>query len=255
MNECDDVISRVRAREVIREFSIEAPGEIDIEAIAGHFGLRVVVGELTTARGRLTSNGTRGIIRISDRVPPGGQWRFVVAHELGHHLLHRRKGLTALCLESDMLRYEASGREAEANRFAAELLMPEKLFAPKCDVAQPSLTVVDRLAEEFQTTLTSAAIRFVDLCPEACALVWCEDSTIKWFSCGKDFTGWFNVGAKLDSGTCAFDAFEGKPLRDKIEQVSAEAWCERARVDDIYEHSRHFKSFGATLTLLWAKSE
>jgi hypothetical protein len=255
MNASNDVIPRVRAREVIRELSIEAPGEIDIEAIACHFGLRVVVGELTTARGRLMSNGREGIIRISDRVPTGGQRRFVIAHELGHHLLHRRKGLTAVCLDSDMLRYEGTGREGEANRFAAELLMPEKLFAPRCDVARPSLVEADRLAREFQTTLTSAAIRFVDLCPEACALVWCENCSIKWFSRGGDFTGWFNVGTRLDSGTCAYDAFAGKAVPDKLEQVSAEAWCEGARVDDVYEHTRYLDKYRATLTLLWARSE
>jgi len=249
-----DIVSRVKAREVIRVFAIELPSEIDIEAIAYYHGLRVVVGPLKSARGRLTSNGQKGIIYVSDQAQLPGQYRFVVAHELGHHLLHRRKGLTALCLESDMLRYEATGRESEANRFAAELLMPEKLFAPKCDVAQPSLSVVDRLAQEFQTTLTSAAIRFVDLCPEACALVWCEDRAIKWFSRGEDFAGWFNVGAKLDSGTCAYDAFDGKVVRERPELVCAEAWCEGARVDDIYEHTRYFKNYGATLTLLWAKS-
>ena len=58
----------------------------------------------------------------------GARRRFTVAHEVGHHLLHS-DGAAVLCRPADV--ETAAGdertREREANRFAAELLMPEPL--------------------------------------------------------------------------------------------------------------------------------
>src|SRR5262249_45984988 len=149
---------------------IEAVEEIDIEAIAFHYGLRVRDGGLRGARGRLVPGGKRGIIRIGEDVNTEAQRRFVIAHELGHHFLHVARGRSSLCIDGDFVKYGDMNPETDANRFAAELLMPQRLFQPGCDVKTPSFKHVEKLAEQFRTTLTAAAIRFVDLCPEACAL-------------------------------------------------------------------------------------
>ena len=59
---------------------------------------------------------------------PADRRRFTVAHEIGHHLLHADRG-SVLCRPADL--GDADGdtraRERQANRFAAELLMPERL--------------------------------------------------------------------------------------------------------------------------------
>ncbi len=54
--------------------------------------------------------------------------RFTMAHELGHFIFHKDK-LDKLRIISDSNQYQADGiteeEEAEANNFAAEILMPE----------------------------------------------------------------------------------------------------------------------------------
>ncbi len=60
--------------------------------------------------------------------------RFTVAHEIGHHFLHS-DGAAVLCRPVDV---EAAGDdvralERQANRFAAELLMPEPLVRAQAD--------------------------------------------------------------------------------------------------------------------------
>jgi len=64
-----------------------------------------------------------------------GRERFTIAHELGHFLLHLGASDSSAnffaCREKDIHSTSSSrrqrGKEAEANRFAAELLMPEQL--------------------------------------------------------------------------------------------------------------------------------
>lgn len=248
---------RMRAVEVYRRLQIRSLSEIDIACIALHHGLRVRYGGIVGAQGRLASKGRRGYIRIADTITEEPRRRFIIAHELGHHLIHAPSGQLSLCTDDDLLRYDAvaHGAEEEANWFAAELLMPKPLFEPKCDVQTPSLAAVRVLANEFDTTLTATAIRFVDLCPEACAVVWSQGGTIRWAIRGPDFTPWIEFGRTLDSYTHAADAFRGKPVPKGPQVVPARAWTDMAGRGDIYEDTAWFGGIGATLTLLWLPGE
>jgi len=76
-----------------------------------------------------------------------GRRRFTIAHELGHWYLHRAGGDARFCRSEDVGGSAAELRaarriEAEANRFAAALLMPESLVrrdAPACRYSVPAL--------------------------------------------------------------------------------------------------------------------
>jgi len=231
---------------------IQAVHEIEIACIARHFGLRVRYDGLAGAQGRLASKGKTGVIRIASNIQQEPRRRYIIAHELGHHLLHAPSGQLSLCTDGDLLRYDAATGDAEeeANWFAATLLMPEPLFKPKCDVKQPSLAVVRALATEFGTTPTATAIRFVDSCPEACAVVWSERGAVKWAVRGADFWPWIEFGRPLDSYTHAADAFKGKQVPKGPQVVPARAWTNKSG-GDIYEDTEFFSVIGATLTLLW----
>lgn len=65
--------------------------------------------------------------------------RFSMAHELGHYLLHHNEGIhidqkTKIMLRNEDSKKGINYREKEANLFAAEILMPEKLL--KGDLSQ-----------------------------------------------------------------------------------------------------------------------
>ena len=65
---------------------------------------------------------------------PAPRRRFTVAHEIGHHLLHS-DGAAVLCRPADVetAHGDERAREREANRFAAELLMPEPMVRAAAD--------------------------------------------------------------------------------------------------------------------------
>lgn len=75
------------------------------------------------------------VIRIN-RHDPAKRQRFTVAHELAHYLLHRDEIGTGI--EDDVL-YRSSlsdRREQQANRLAADILMPGELLAEAREAAE-----------------------------------------------------------------------------------------------------------------------
>lgn len=86
--------------------------------------------------GEIRPNDDDGfIIRVNRHDPPKRQ-RFTVAHELAHFLLHRDE--IGNGIEDDVL-YRSSlsdRREQQANRLAADILMPGQLVAEAREAAE-----------------------------------------------------------------------------------------------------------------------
>src|SRR5437868_5000119 len=80
------------ARELLGRFHVETPDAIDLESIAWHAGkLKVKVGGLSGSEARLVATSDRGgVIRVAANTNLG-RYRFTIAHEIGHYLLHPRK--------------------------------------------------------------------------------------------------------------------------------------------------------------------
>lgn len=235
-----NVLSVATAKKLLTRLRIQKPDEIDVELIAAEQGVLVQSRPLSHEEGRLVRAGANGIITVAEDAFRTRKWRFVIAHELGHFLRHPDVDQFALCTDTDLRKwYQGSGREAEANDFAAELLMPEALFAKKCDRNRPSLRDVRELAEEFNTSLTSTAIRFVHFAPEPCAVVLSKGGVVEWWDWSKDFRLVIRKGGPLTTRTYAGDIFAGKPVADRPQQVDGDAWSSDTKASDIdlFEHS------------------
>lgn len=197
--------------------------------------------------------GKRGMVTISLGLMPAER-RFAIAHELGHFELHKSESYLGLCTGDQLITdYETGGTEAEANTFAAEFLMPRQLFQPRTQAREVSWDVPERLANEFEVTLTAAAVRFVELSDERVAVVYSVDEKVKWTRRNRTFGSLVEKGAKLDSYSLAIDAFKGKKLPARPETVETTAWEPGAGADEaLKEHSIHMPKFGAVMSLLWA---
>jgi Zn-dependent peptidase ImmA (M78 family) len=164
-------IPRVRACVILRDLKIKRPSELSIEDIAWTRGAIVVENGLRGADARLiyTPGIQPAIIRVNATIQHVGQRRFAVAHELGHMELKHNPGAPTECGEPQFAQWYKSQntQEVDANLFAAELLMPEAMFRDRLEKTVPSFEVIERLADEFQTTLTATAIRYIDLCEES----------------------------------------------------------------------------------------
>ncbi len=95
------------------------------------------------------------------RDEPGPRRRFTVAHEIGHHLLHS-DGAAVMCRPADVETAQGGerAREREANRFAAELLMPEAMVREAAHRDGPDPIV---LAGRFGVSDVAMGFRLVTL--------------------------------------------------------------------------------------------
>lgn len=239
------------ARKLLTELRIRSSEEINIELIAGHCGFLVSRQPMQNAEGRLLSSSSVGVIAVADSAYKSHKWRFVIAHELGHSRRHRMLNQLDICSDAD-LRTAYAGREAEANDFASELLMPSEFFRAKCDINRPSLRDIRALATEFSTSITATALRFVSFTAEACAIVHSTGGKVDWVSRSDTFTLFIANGLALGATTHAGDLHAGRAAPDYLSQVDGPAWSESAYAEriDLFEHSMKVAP-NAVLTLLW----
>ncbi len=236
-----------------REYGFAHPRDIRLEDIAMDRGVLVITGGIAGCEGRLVRKGKQGIIRVRNALPEVGRQRFAIAHEFGHWELHD-SSQWFVCSSADLRDYERSPIETEANTFASEFLMPSHLIRPRCEKAVPSLQLIQGLAEDFNVSLTAAAIRFIRESRHDCVLVQSNNREIQWWVRKKDRFGvWFRSRQPLDRQCLAWYAFDGEPLTEEMEQVPTEAWFPELPADldfEVFEQSMKLGRYNAVLTLL-----
>lgn len=246
---------KAQAHDLLRQLWIESPNEIDLVALAHRAGsLRIEVGGLDNADGRIVASGTGGgTIRVKAGLNPGRR-RFTIAHEIGHHVLHSRDGLDRDDTAKNFRIWNDLGEEAEANLFAAELLMPEFLFKPRATKTAPSLASIDRLASEFSTSTMATAFQYATHTIEQLALVVTIGGKVNWFHRAKDFWPRIRIGT-LHPHSAAGEIATGKSGdTKKMVSVSAYAWLSDFENDErkqIMEDSRYLDWYDCIVTLLW----
>lgn len=152
---------------------IDVPQDIDIEAIAQACDATIVYDHLEGCEARIVGVGGKALITVNDKAPRARQ-RFSAAHELGHWIYDRGR-VAFVCAEKQLVaEWGAANPERRANRFAADLLLPRNMVKKRLRRCAMNLTLVKQLAQEFETSLTATAIRFVELSPAPAMLI-CHD--------------------------------------------------------------------------------
>lgn len=251
----DTKANLIRARAVAfkigKELGFPHPREVPLEDLAMSRGVLVVEGDMKGAEGRLLRKNNSGIIRIRKGSPYEGRRRFTIAHELGHWELHA--GCSQfLCDENDMRDYGRSPLEMEANCFAAELLLPTSHFRSACSKKEPSMSLIEAMAVEFQTTLTATAIRFADLTEHKIIVVWYQANLIRWCYSNPKTELPFVVAGKRPPAFSSATLAEHE-LGDGMDHYEDADWFPQLTwgKDDILEETKRMPSLNAGLTLLW----
>jgi len=147
---------------LLEYLGIDEPREIAIEAIAQVCGATVVYDRLEGCEARLIGYQGRAVITV-DQSAPRARQRFSAAHELGHWV-HDRGKVAFACVEGQFVgEWGQANPERRANRFAADLLLPRKLFKKESRLKPMSFATVRKLARDFDTSLTATTIRLIEL--------------------------------------------------------------------------------------------
>jgi Zn-dependent peptidase ImmA (M78 family) len=155
------------ARRVITELGIEAP-PVKVEEIALHYGVEIKEEFFPDdISGALHRGPERAVIAVN-KGHHAHRRRFTIAHELGHFLLHRdapsyydQKHQVGLHFRAKVTNTKWDPKEIEANRFAAELLMPRRLVLAR--VGDSVEVNAAKLAAEFNVSPEAMTYRLAEL--------------------------------------------------------------------------------------------
>ena len=129
---------------ILRHFHVDAPPVV-VEQIVCSMGVLLERVQQTSWSGAANSTSTAAKIWLRGTDAPVRQ-RFTLAHELGHLMLHE----TGVAYRDDT--FSGGWREAQANQFAAALLVPQRMLrtrypgrasvlAKTFDVSEPAMKV------------------------------------------------------------------------------------------------------------------
>lgn len=211
---------------VLQRLGVTTPQEIDLEAIAWHLGARIKRCELDGCEACIIGHRDRAIIRVRAQSNPRRQ-RFSIGHELGHW--HHHRGRMLICRPE-----EIGGRgppmERTADRYAADLLLPRYLLNPIArQYAALSMRAAREIADLFQASLTSTAIRLVESGHSPTLLICHGPEGRRWFVRGPDVPERWFPQDQLDAESFAFGLLFGQESEDPHPRlIGADAWFDRS---------------------------
>jgi len=251
-------LAKHHAKTLLKDFAIKTV-PVDPYEIAEEMDVTVTEDDCEGYTGMLLVVDGQALISVKESIREQSKKKFTVGHEIGHYSIPghiTKERYFFKCTDQDLNIFgKKGGEEAEANEFAAELLMPEDIFKERIKVKNLSYNLLQELTDEFETSLTATGIRFVELSRDY-ALVCSENSCVKWFVKGEDFPFYLMNRGKLGEESMAIEFFKGRDLPKSFAAVPAEAWLDDYKLKEdtgIQEFSVALPYYNQVLSFLYAE--
>jgi Zn-dependent peptidase ImmA (M78 family) len=243
------------ARSLMKRFNLGVP--VNLYELAYKIGLSIREVEARGFEGAIVRKWNRpnGIIAVRRDVREPGRKRFTIAHEIGHYILpgHGKRARSCKGEDVEAWRDGAPRQEVEANKFASELLMPTDYVRRVVQARLASIETAKYLCTNFQTSLTAALLKGVDVTEERCCVVLSANNITDWASPNDVFQHYVRKREKLSTESLASLLMKGGEEREASGMVPAAAWVDDSRLAAgarIYEDSIFQPYYGSVLTVL-----
>ena len=176
-----------RAKQLLAEIGYDDISHISLIELANFLGAIIIEEPMAQADGKIIRGKTRTLIKINSNITYSEKKRFTIAHEIGHLLLHEVLELhndtpNSMNWFQNLENQAKRGKqEYEANDFAAELLMPEKIFRKEFQGKRFSPELLKELAQRFQTSITSVIFRIFKLDLYPICIVYLHRGEVKYW--------------------------------------------------------------------------
>lgn len=205
---------------------------------------------------------SEGAILINEDRPETRK-RYTIAHEIGHyvHPLHRANSPEGFRCKSKDLSVESSASndlhsrmEAQANEFAAELLMPAYSIADFIrGTGEADLCHILALAERHDVSREAAARRYIPRLGEAAAIVFSKEGTIRYSRANEFFPRLSLVrGQPIPRGSVSFLSKSDIGEISECVEVDGLLWLNDTKGISLFEQTLAQRN-GFRMTLLTAK--
>jgi Zn-dependent peptidase ImmA (M78 family) len=237
------------ARALLDFLEIRPP--VDLSTIVRKIGLSVVnvPSDFEGALVRI-ENRPKGVIGLRTGMSKRRR-RFTIAHEIGHYVLPGHGISRAFCSKKriGLLGKSTNEFESAANQFAGEFLLPRKAVSAMIRELGVSIDTCELVSECFQTSLTAAAVRCVELSDVWVALVESKNGVVRQVKRGDRFKDYVPINQKFGSEALANQLSENQLHKQGM--VPAWTWI---RIEStslkIMEDSFLIPKYNRVLTLL-----
>lgn len=251
------MVAEARAIKLIEKYAILRPEEIILEDLAYALGIEVQYQPLDGAEALLVRCGDKGGITVNSKIPERGRKRFAIAHEIGHWLLHEQRTQFYLCTGEDMRDYKTSVEEAEANIFAAELLMPSGMLEDRYRTEDPALWIPLEIAKIFDVSVTAATLRYVQKFKQPVMVAFSSDGRLKWWRRNEDKVEYIYLerDQTISPESRAAQLPPGRAVDEKMETVIWDAWFSHLPPQglEVCEQAMRFEVYNTVMSLIWLR--
>lgn len=213
------------ANALLKRFNVSPP--VDLPDLASRIGLQIRMVDSEGFESTLVraSNKLKGIVAVNRNIREDSRKRFCIAHEIGHYILPGHGEENCICKKGNIETWGKNVPEHElaANRFASELLLPTSHIMPIVQKGWATIKVAKDISNGFQTSLTAAAMKCVEVTSENCALVVIDDRVIRWWKPSNSFAHYIRKGS-ISPDSLASKLFDGEGPPEQDGSVPAEAW-------------------------------
>lgn len=253
--------SALKARELLEYCGIDDPATLSIvDLIVYNDGIVQEI-PLENCDGRMVMKNGKSIVSLNSNIEFPSKKRFVLAHELGHILLHADKEVTFSDDYSTLEAYRHGDQEKEANDFATELLMPEPLFKHACFKQKFGSELLRTLSDRFNTSITSTTYRYIDLGPHPICVFYSKDGKVQYWRKSEEFRYWIPDINKLNVPTdsVAHEYYSKGTIyskKDSDQQISKSTWFELGEYDKdtpMFEFCIITPRYNTILSVIWEK--
>ena len=133
----------------------------------------------------ICSDGLK-LIFVSNKISNRHRKRFVIAHEIGHFLMHREQ--MYCCSEISVNQPQKVNtpiQEQQANEFASEILLPTNDLIGRLPAGHISFALICKMANIYDVSVTMTAMKAVKNSNTEEEILLCyENNRLKWYATG-----------------------------------------------------------------------
>jgi Zn-dependent peptidase ImmA (M78 family) len=260
--------AHIQAQQLLDNCGLDEITDLEMDLFVSGLDAMLIEEELTNCDGKIIFGNNKAVIKVNSNIQFEQRKRFVVAHEIGHLIMHKNMQLpddifSNFNIIAGMEKALKNGRqELEANEFASELLMPEKLFLKEAKGKKFSPLLIKQLSERFKTSLTATVFRYLQFGQlHPICLVFVENGKVKYWKKSDELNVWLGDYTRLapPSDSVAAEYIQKDyefvyKLEEKTQTINKSTWFNLGEYDedtDFYEYCIPTKRYKTILSIIW----
>ncbi len=260
--------AHIHAKQLLENCGLDEITDLEMNLFVSGIDSMIIEEELTNCDGKIIFGNNKSVIKVNSKIQFEQRKRFVIAHEIGHLIMHRNMQLpddtfSIFNIIAGMEKALKNGsQELEANEFASELLMPEKIFLREATGKKFSPQLIKQLSERFKTSLTATVFRYLHFNQlHPICLVFIENGKVKYWKKSDDLKVWLGDYIRLapPSDSVATEYIQKNyefvyKLEEKAQMINKSTWFKLGKYDedtDFYEYCIPTKKYETILSIIW----